>query len=268
MFAVIYDIFGTVVNNILQLLAGCVFSFLLFSHLGRADRKYKFQCCSFNSISGILLSSLFGILLPFGPYGTLPVIIGLYMSGASLAAILPLLISNFIFNMSVPLTEMNFVWEVNVLRIVAAYAAGAVAGMVLTNSRTDTDKILRENVWERFVKELRNLSGFLRMFGSYMSSTGLLIVSGAVLNTLFYRYIFYFLLNQIYSSSFGSNAINAFMGVDVANAMFVAAGQVINRLMDFTALLAVAFLLRLKSMLCLYAYYSIIAGILTVSILL
>ncbi len=262
MFSIIYDVLGSVILNILQLLTGCFFLFLFIRY---NDRKIN-RLGDFSGLFRILLCSFAGMLLPVNTYGILPVVIGLYVYGYGLPVVIPVLISNFIFNMSVPYTEMNFVWEPNIIRIATAFLAGVLSGIILKLIKTSPRQIIREKSIHELIDKQRKLPEFIRLFISHIESMGLYIICGAIINTLFHRYLFYFLLKQLYSSQLGSNAIDVFMGFDITNSMFVAAGQIINRLMDLSALTAMFFLLKVKSILGVYIFFSIITGLLIVPI--
>jgi hypothetical protein len=256
MFAFAYEFFFDTISNLVQLVIGCMFLFSV--HFLLTVKKGKVQTvCSNNNIS-IYISALIGITLPCGTYGAVPVVIGLYMSGTEIFSLIPLLISNFIFNMSIPLLEVNFIWKANAFRILTAVITGVFTGILLRSFKMDGSKILREKPGYNLIICHHDLKGFILLCKNFIDSAGLYLILGVTLHIFFDRYIFYSLLKALYSSSVGLYAINYFMGLDVANFMFAAAGQIINRLMDLTALSAFLWLLKFKSVVILYVYYFLI----------
>ncbi|MCX7774455.1 MAG: hypothetical protein N2376_15305, partial [Clostridia bacterium] len=79
----------------------------------------------------IFFSSLFGVLLPLDSYAVVPIIIGLFACGFKAYEVLPLFLSNSLFSMIVPLTEIGYQWSVGLYRLVFAIVIGFVGGLVI-----------------------------------------------------------------------------------------------------------------------------------------
>jgi uncharacterized membrane protein YraQ (UPF0718 family) len=264
MLSVIYSTFQTVLVNLLQLAAGCL---VLFIAVVLKQRGIRFNVHGRTQIVlALLASSFLGLVLPLGPFGSAPVVAVLWLAGLELPLALPLLISNFLFNLSMPLTGSVFIWNGNISRIAAAFAAGVLAGLLLSQLKLDEQAIIRKSAWRCLFARQEKKANYFIILRDTVEAAGLFIVAGAILRAAFSANALYWLQNQFFSSSAGLTTMTTLSKLDVFNPIFGASVQILGRLIDFSALACFVFLFRAKHVCLLYIYYAAIALVLSVGL--
>lgn len=256
--------FSIMLLNLAQLSAGCLLVF--------AAAKLKRQGVRFTAESRlrraviVLSSSLSGILLPLGPFGALPALAAGRMLGLEIPCILPLFVSGFIFNLSMPLTEAVFTWKDNWVRIAAAFSSGALAGFLLACAKAGGPNLIRRAAWSKLFSVPESRAGYFHILKAHVETAGLAVVAGALLNAALDSGAAYRLQNLFFSTDIGYAAIKALSIPTVFNPAFVAALQILGRLVDFTALSAAVLLFKIRNAALLYGLFLCVVLVLSVSL--
>jgi hypothetical protein len=209
-------------------------------------------------------ASLLGMLLPFGAFGAIPVLAAGWVLGLELPLVLPLFLSNAMFNLFIPINAPVFILNGNIVRIVTAFAAGMLGSLWMRDATEEN--ALRGGTFQRLFQCQEIKSNYLRILKDYVEAAGLFIVAVAVLKAVFSFDLMYGLQNAFYSTDFGLSAIYAMARLNVMNPFFTASGQLVERLLDFSSLAAFLLLFRFRRALGLYGLYAAIALLLAVSI--
>lgn len=249
--------FQNLLLNILQLAVGCIFPLCAYLLKKRGISIVGLGHLQKSLV--VIATSFAGMLLPLGPFGAVPVVAALCMTGLELPLALPLVVSSFIFNMSMPLTETVFVWNGNIARIAAAFAAGVLAGLLLSLRKKDVQDIIRKSTYRQFFSGQQGTANYFIVLKNYIEAAGLYIIAGAILRAAFSADVSYWLQNQFLTSDVGLATMTSLSRLNVFNPVFGASVLVLGRLIDFSALAGAAFLLRPKSIVMLYLYYVLLA---------
>lgn len=265
MLELLTDMGNLAVITLMELLAACLLIGLFSWLYGRKKTEIDIRS---NNALGIPASALLGILLPCGPMGALPVIAVMAAAGISHTWILALFTSNFLFHLALPLKEIGFTWGANVARMALSVIIGASAGFLLKIFKVNERSIINPKA----LAVLDNGSSFpfhvVKLFKSCLGAFGLYLLLGTAANSLFHRFLFYDFLKSLYASPVGEFAISTFMGLDISNVFFGVAGQMINRLMDMTAICASVFLFRMKGLILFLSFYLAWVAVLVIPVFL
>jgi hypothetical protein len=256
--------FRNMLMDVLQLAAGCAFPFLL-GFLIKKGLKLRVEGRK-NRLLAMAASSLAGMLLPVGSFGVVPVLAALWLEGMDLPLLLPLLVSNFLFSMYMPLSYAVFVWSGNIIRIVLAFVLGVLAGLVHSRNGAEAQDVFRKSTFEKLFEGHRGKKNYLLIFKDYIEIAGLYILVAAILRSALSAGVFYWLQGQFLTSGFGLAASTALAKLNVFSPFFGTTLAVLGRLVDFSALASLVFLLKFKSLGKLYAYYIAVALLLAISL--
>lgn len=252
MFELIAEVGGSVFSNVLQLAAGCVPAAIIYRIFNG-----KYQGFKKNTPFCILLIAIFsalGLLLPLGTYGTIPLAFALLAIGLRHVYILPLIFSNAMFNMLVSYTDISFSWKTGTGRVLLAFTAGFVSGLVFKLIKNED--IIR---METPSLEDNSRSSFARVIGFFsenINAFGLFLIIGAVLNALFHKYLLESVVNFIFLNPLLTNSLKYFLWFDVANPYFQ---YIFNLFFNLTALAAFIRFLKLRGLLVFVFTYSFLA---------
>lgn len=264
MIEIINAAFKSMLLDFIGLAAGCL---ILFAANLRLKKKPALRPAGrIENAFAIAACSLIGIALPFGPFGAVPVMAALWLSGFELPLVLPLLVSNFIFNLSMPLADAVFVWNGNLPRIAAAFAAGALAGALLSVRGVNERETFRGSAYLNLFTAQRGKTNYFKILGSYAETAGLFIVAGAVLKASLSAELIYRLQNLFFASYVGSSAIGLIAKLNVFSPLFGSSLQILERLVDFSSLACLVMLFRVKPLIRLYVLYIAIALVLAASL--
>lgn len=262
--ALINDISTSAILNILYIILGGLISFPLFRFLnGRCKKTESFKGAD---ILIMFAGSVVGVVIPLGTYGIIPIVAAFYFAEFKSYKILPFIVSNYIFNMTIPFTEANFTWKTVPMRIIVACLAGAFAGIIAKMfSKKSEGKIFHERLFKLSVKG-DGFKGLLSYLKACIETTVIFVLVGVVLNSIFHRFIMYDTLKVVYSSALGSITLKYMNGFNVMNPFFMMALTIVTILMDITKLSALSFMLRIKGIAAYLLYFLALATILASSI--
>lgn len=257
--------FRNMLMDILQLAVGCVFPLIANLmqkrglNLRAVGRRHR--------LLAVAASSLAGMLLPVGSFGVVPVMAALWLSGLELPLAVPLLVSNFLFSMYMPLTYAVFVLSLSsLIRIALAFASGVLAGIALSRSGLGAQGVFRRSAFERLFAGQENKTNYLFIFKDYIEMAGLYILAASILRAVFSAGLFYWLQGQFLTSGLGLSASTALSRLNVFSPFFGTTLDLLGRLVDFSALASLIFLLKFRHLCKLYAYYLVVALLLAVSL--
>jgi uncharacterized membrane protein YraQ (UPF0718 family) len=262
MSALLFNIAGTAVFNLIQLVAGCLLAVVVFS-VFRDKAKVSGDTLKFR-ILVVVLCSLCGLILPLGIYGILPVAAAIFAAGFKSYAAGALLVSNVVFNMLVPYTDPGFIWRTGLKQVVFAFIAGFTAGILLTLLKDTEGKIFR-------LKNMPvlpdNLSRFRKVFvlaDDSIKKLGLFLVAGVVADTLFRRFILGTVVDAFYASPVTRAIPNFFGGQDVSNPFFLLTFTIIYMLMNLVIFSALTSILKFRGLILYFGYFLAWAVILAI----
>jgi len=250
--------------DILQLAAGCAFPLLAGLMLKRGvslrvEGKRR-------RLLAMAASSLAGMLLPVSSFGVVSVMAALWLAGLELELALPLLVSNFLFSMYMPLSYAVFDWGGNLIRIALAFLSGMAAGLMLSHSGATAQTVFRKSVYNKLFTGHRNKTNYLAIFLDYIKMAWPYILVAAILKVAMSEGIFYMLQGKFLTSGFGLSAATEFLKLNVYSPFFGTLLAVLGQLVDFSMLASLIFLLKFKSFCKFYAYYITLALLLSISL--
>jgi uncharacterized membrane protein YraQ (UPF0718 family) len=262
--ALINDISTSVILNILCIILGGIISFPFFRYFNGRFKKTEYSIGA--DILIIFAISTVGLVIPLGTYGIIPIVAYAYSAKCKSYKILPFIVSNYIFNMTIPFTEANFTWKTAPARIIVACLAGVFAGIIAKMFSKKTEgKFFHERLFEISPKE-EGLKGLLSFLKACIETTVFFVLFGVVLNSIFHRFIMYDTLKAVYSSPLGSTALKYMNGFNVMNPFFMMALTIANILMDITKLSALSFMLKIRGIAAYILYFLALITILASSI--
>lgn len=259
------NIATTVLSNIVQLIIGCLISIPVY--LICLNLKNKVNGDRATSSTDYLLMAIFslcGIALPLGIYGVIPIFLALIAAGFRFYTVLPLIISNLLFNMLVPFNDPGFIWRTGVRRIILAFIAGLVAGLLMKSFKITRQKVLRENNSNFPVEYTQNPKSVLHIIDKSIKKTGFFIIAGVIADTFLHRYALGYMINAIYTNPLTSVVPGFFSRYDVTNPYFLLTFLIAYTLMDLVKMSALLFLLKPKYLAMYIIYFFIMAVILAI----
>ncbi len=260
----ISNIAYAVLTEVIQLAAGSIISIPVYKvciYLKGRSGKFFFR-----EEIVIIISAMIGMLLPINIYGILPIAAALLAADFSFAEVVPMLVANTLFNMSVPYTDPMFIWRTGINRVVLACLAGVFGGILLRRFK-EPDLLLRLDRVVILEKErdIHQWSKALELIRSNMIEAGAFLLVGVCLNEIFYGYILWPVLQYIYTSPNTAFIPGYFAQLDVVNPFFLQAMNIVHMLMNLVALSGLFVLMKLKGVSLYIGYYVLLAILLGTS---
>lgn len=253
MFSLISEVGWTVFWNVIQIAVGCILAVVIYMISIRKYRLFK-RIESFN-ILVIVASSLFGLLLPLGTYGVIPIALMLLTVGVSYINVLPLVFSNAMFNMLVSFVDPSFSWKSGLGRIILAFSAGIISGIIFEVLKNKNDNTIRLKAISFAECKMSVFLRIVRSFSENINKLGLYLVVGAIINAVFHMYLAERVISFIFINSF-SHSLSLILKYDIANPFFQ---YTYNLFVNFTALAAFVGFLRVKAIFTYIAAYSVLS---------
>jgi hypothetical protein len=213
-----------------------------------------------SALAAILASAACGALLPLGPWGAVPLAAAALAAGIGPELVLPFLSANLLFDSLQPFTDPTFIWRTGYARVLLALAAGSLVGLLARRMRPAALAALR-------VRSLPAAGGgararfFLALLGAALAC----LAAGALAGTAFRRYGLGALVAFLFTNPATAFLPAFFAARNVVNPFFLLAMRILAALTDFTALAALALLLRPRGILAYFAYFAALAAILSIS---
>ena len=254
MFDLIAEIGVSVVSNVAHLIIGCILSIPIYY---LAAKKLKNIKSSFASdIALVVVFSLLGALLPLGPYGALPAFAALLAAGLKPYMVLPLLISNTVFNMLIPYNDVSFAWKTGMKRVVFALLAAILAGMVLRMVKDKGEGLLRSANITAPGENSGDLKKVFGMLARNISLAGPYLIVGVIVDVAFHKFIWWDILYFITHNSYTSVIPGFFARYNVVNPFFLLAMTIVFILLDFVRTSSYMMIFRFKGLVVYYIYFA------------
>ncbi|MCX8131053.1 MAG: hypothetical protein N3I35_13270 [Clostridia bacterium] len=265
MLGLLLDIGNGVLVNMLQVLAGCVLSVLIYKIITKKKIKAKNPVAV--DFLMITLLSACGMLFPLGIYGIVPVFAVMVLSGINTYFTVPLVISNLLFNMLDPVLEKTFVWRASGGRILLAFVAGVLAGMIIRMLDSRNVNIINHRMMSRLIPREQGRTLKLGAIPDVIGIIGPFVIIGAVLNGIFHRYMYNDVMNAFYASSIGTEITEVLLknNATISSTFSLSLG-IANVFMNFAEMSALFILFKPRGIFIFIAYYSVIALICAASI--
>jgi hypothetical protein len=185
----------------------------------------------------------------------IPVIAALLAIGFQPFVSLPLLFSNSVFNMLVSWTDPSFTWKTGFLRVAFAMGCGIILGLFLKVCNFKTNKLIHNGSLPVFHGKPPQLSGLWSVFREAIMKMAILLVCGVVIDNLFHKYLFWNMLNQVYTNPSTSFIPRIFSGLDVVNPFFLITLSIFGVLLDLTRLSGLLVLFKKKGIILYFSYF-------------
>ncbi len=242
-----FDLFETLIH----IIAGSIISIILYYVLrGRLKVSGAPQADFFI----IPAAAVLGMLMPVNTYGILPVFFMFLQLGMKANQILPVLFSNFIFNMTIPFNDATFVFRTGYVRVLFALLTGIAAGIIFKLCKSS-----RKMLWDRKIAEIPGSSSginlILKTVHNNISRMGIYMISGVIINIIFNDYIMYTLTSQVANNSYTAFIPRAMARFNVVSPPFLLALCIIFAVMNITNLSAVFMVFKPKGMVLFIGYY-------------
>ena len=254
MFGLVNDIGGVVLSNVLQIAVGSVLAVIIYKF--SVGKCHIFKVRTSYSILVIVASSLLGLLLPLDTYGVIPVALMFLAVGVRYENVLPLMFSNAMFNMMVSFVDQSFSWKTGIGRIILAFIAGIVSGVVFKIFKSKNENIIKIKTSSLNGGSPNILLEIVRFFCENINALGLYLVAGAIINVVFHKYLLESVINIVFMNPSFSNSLSFLLIFDIANPFIQ---YTFNLFVNFTTLSAFAGFLRLKAIFALVVTYSVLA---------
>jgi hypothetical protein len=207
----------------------------------------------------VFVAALCGAILPLGPAGAVPIAGAVLASGLGTALAIPFLVSDLLFNPFAAFTDPTFIWRTGYLRLLFALVAGSAAGLIALRAKASSPSLLREI-------SLPPRPGAATRFALSGAGVGAVcLAAGALLDTAFKRYALGALVGFAYASPATSFVPEMLSTLNVVNPFFLLAMRILALLTDFSALAALALILKPKGILAYFAYFAAWAALLGLS---
>lgn len=262
---ILLDIGTALLSNGWQIVAGSIIAIPLY-FLPKIQWEGKGLL---NKTVIIILAAVGGMILPLNIYGMIPVALSLLARGLGFSLVLPMLMSNLIFNMLVPFTDPVFVWRTGIPRVIFALLTGIITGVLLTFIN-----ILQSDVNSWFHgKGIRVLSGESFNIKNIISNSGwnililaVFLLCGALTNSVFHRIVWVKFMQIMVTNPQTAFLPRLFASLNVTNPIFLLDITIVATLMDFTKLSALFAIMKSRSLFFYIIYNLVWIGLLAVTI--
>lgn len=253
-------------SDLLQIIAASVFSSVIFFYAGQRTGGYKTGAVK--DLLVIAAITLAGIVMPLNTFGLLPFAFMLTGLGFRIYLVLPMLVSNMVFNMLVPFNDPSFLWRNGAGHIILAFAMGMAAGILLKKIIKNPDTLLREGNGGFTAGGALSFKSILEHINRNINRTGAFLLCGVLANTIFVKLIKYSLISEIFSSQYTAQIFSGSAGLNIVHPVFLLAMDLTETLMDLAALSAVLTVLKLKGFALYVGYFLIWVAFLALSMFL
>jgi hypothetical protein len=254
----------TVFQCIAQILVGTTVGALLFHPFQRAIRFRTFGVPA--QVTIITVTSLIGIIAPLSTYGIIPIFIMLIAAGLKSNITIPIMLSNYLYNMLVPFTTPDFTWRTGWLRIFSAFLIGVIGGHILTVlAKTKTEIQTKHDL--NFYGNITGIRSVAGSIGRAVSALGVYVICGSIAEEIFQRYVLFNATSQFFSQKGIASITNAFMKFNVVNPLFLLAVEFLYVIANLVGISALLSIFKIKSAIMFIFYITVCALLLSLSML-
>lgn len=215
----------------------------------------------------IILMAAGGMILPLNIFGIIPVVVVLVARGWMFSLVLPLLVSNMLFNMLVPINDPGFVWRTGIPRVVFAWVAGIAAGVLFVTRKSNSVGLFNGGLLTTFVGQSFDIKKIIVTSGKNLLILTAFLISGALINSVFHRIVWVNFLQLLYTSPQTSFLPRLFAGLNVTHPAFLLAMTGIMTITDLARLTGLFAVLKPKGVLFYIIYSLVWVVLLTVPVL-
>lgn len=245
MSGLIVEISNNIIFHGLQFIIGFIFAFFL-NYLPYQEKRADYL--------KVICFSFIGMLLPLGIYGIIPIIGVLSVKGFRRFLMVPIIISNTIFNTLIPFTDPGFTWKTGVPRLLMAFVTAVIAGITLKKfqNRFMSEDYFRINLLNKlFAKPDSFRFGIKNFFKSLMVII-IVLIPGIIINLLFKQYGMNQIMYLMYIPQFRFlSEIFVFISIKPA---FLLSFHILGQLLDGLRIFGLIFLFRFKGLRFYYLY--------------
>ncbi len=173
---------GSIVAQIVQFAVGFVLALFIYY---LPDQRLSSE--RNNDYLIIIAASLLGLLVPLGIYGLIPIFVALSKIGFPLSMILPLIISNSLFNTLVPFFDPTFTWRTGIPRIVLAFLAGIIAGVIAKTFRF-ANGFFEKSSLNRVFQKPESAAKTIKSFFKSLGIIGIYLIIGVIADLFLKRF--------------------------------------------------------------------------------
>ncbi len=174
---------SSIISQIIQFTIGFVLALFIYYF---PDQKWDSK--SKNDYIIIIATSLLGILFPLEIYGLIPIIAALSKIGFPLYTTLPLIISNTLFNTLVPFFDPSFTWRTGIPRIVMAFLAGIIAGVIAKTFRFANNGFLKRSILNPVFHKPESAVETIKSYLKSLGIIGIYLIIGVIANHFIERF--------------------------------------------------------------------------------
>lgn len=262
MLELIISIGSDLFSNIVQIAVGCILSVLILFFGGKVTLTAK---GSLHKIITLITFPVLGMALPLGIYGIIPIVAACIQIGFKYHAVCSMLISNAIFNMSVPFQDASFVWKTGVWRMIFAFVLAVLAGLLLTLLKCKEEKWIKVSHLLDGIKKPYRFESIIKSFGGVINKMGLFLIAGIIFDTIYHKYIWWEFIKLLFSNPYTAGIPFYLSGLNVVNPFFLVAITLVFILMDFVRLSVMVAVMKPKGILGYYLYFGAAAALLSLT---
>ncbi len=237
----------------LQLIAGFILSAALYMVLCSLPKAHRFSLKK--ELTIIFITTTIGLVLPISGFAIVPVIAVLVNKGYPPYTILPMMFSNFLFNMLVPLSDVSFTWHGGFRLVVLAFAAGISAGIVLKMVLNKNRSVVNWKLVHDISLEPSNLQGIIKSFIKSANIIMPYLLIGVVANALFLNFAFMRIMGWVNTGPIGTIIPVIFKGYDITTPVFLLAMSILSMLMNLRNLSVLVLIFKFKGIFLYYIYF-------------
>ena len=245
--------------NLVQVIFGSMLAIIIYKILTKRPKGFR------SEIALIAIFPLCGILLPLDAFGVIPIAVALIAVGFKYNFVIPLIFSNALFNMLVPFNDPTFIWERGVRRVIVAYLAGLLIGLILKKLDWEEESYIKLKDLPKIDMDKISKKDIIIFIKKNIDVMGIYLLLGVILETIFHRYVLVNTVAWLYSNKISSGILYNMSGRDVVNPYFLLTMTIIYMLINMTKLFAMLRILKIKGIVTYFGLYMLIAGLLSIS---
>lgn len=265
------------VSSSIQLALGCAVAAIL-ARIRAAERLRRFAGRGATSatrargaVTGAAArgaaAALCGAILPLGIFGSLPIASAALAIGVGAESVLAFLTSNLLFNTLVPFTDPFFIWRTGYPRVILAVAAGIGVALVGRRLKGSGRGLLRDRPLPAAPETApatgkSGVGAVLRYLLASLAETWPYAAAGALIGTAFLSYGLGAIMNFMFTNPLTSALPYVFAQADVTNPFFILATRILMTLTDFSALAALAAILKVRGLVAFFVFFGLLAALL------
>jgi hypothetical protein len=209
----------------------------------------------------ILISVLFGMIFPLGPYGLIPLAAALFSGGVQAFIILPFVLSNSIFNLLFAFNDPWFVWGTGIRRVIFAFGTAMVAGLLIYFTRLNDESLVSNRLNQSSIAYREDFPGAMKSLMRNLATVGIFMTAGVIADTFFNKYAIWKIFEIFYMNPQTAQIPQFFSSYDVDKPFFTLLTVIFKLFTNLTAMSAMVYLLKRKGFMLFIGYYGSLASV-------